>query len=224
MLYPTVQEQKVVELAEELMVKVMGKYDPSHDAFHVKRVRNTAIVLARLQEPVPDLLVVEVAALLHDLFDKKYTKGPINTMEALEPFFLNVLEKSGIDLIKDGRAALIARVMENVSWTTESKLISEGKLEPWHESCIELHCVQDADRLDAIGAIGVMRCAAYSVTVNRPLHVPGEVSGESAIGHFDVKLLKIKYRLKTSAGKRMGEERHQFMLDFLEAIEKETNP
>jgi len=142
------------------------------------------MALARVQEPLLDLLVVEIAAILHDVFDKKYTTAT-NTAEALEPFFHSAKERSGIDLVADGRADLICRVVENVSWTTESKLRTEGKIEEWHRRCVELHCVQDADRLDAIGAIGllnppfylfikrhtettsgVMRCSAFSAVKN----------------------------------------------------------
>jgi uncharacterized protein len=118
-----------------------------------------------------------------------------------------------------------------VSWSTEKKLRAENKLEPWHESCIELHCVQDADRLDAIGAfgefirfhttmaikqswiLGIMRVAAYSAAVNRPLHAPpgdSEVS-ETSVQHFHDKLLHIKDRLKTPQGRDLGAQRHQLV-------------
>jgi uncharacterized protein len=112
---------------------------------------------------------VELAALLHDVVDKKY----VSPAEAADPyafflpFFKSLASGGGIDLISDGRARLIARIVENVSWTTEKKLYEVGLLEDWHQNCVELHCVQDADRLDAIGAFGVMRCAAYSAVTNR---------------------------------------------------------
>jgi uncharacterized protein len=111
------------------------------------------MAIARAQSPLPDLLVIEIAALLHDVFDKKYVSAA-DPMDHLEPFFREASEKSGIDLLADGRAALIVRIIESVSWSTEEKLRREGKIEKWHETCVELHCVQDADRLDAMGAIG----------------------------------------------------------------------
>lgn len=104
----------------------------------------------------PDLLVVDLAALLHDVLDKKY----VPAAEAADPyayflpFFQSLIKDCALDLISDGRAALIVRIVENVSWTTEKKLRESGKLEGWHTTCTELHCVQDADRLDAIGAFG----------------------------------------------------------------------
>ncbi|KAF8525773.1 hypothetical protein BU17DRAFT_74213 [Hysterangium stoloniferum] len=225
MTYPSLEEKKIVVLAEELMEKVMGGYDPSHDALHVYRVRKTAMALARAQPSQPDLLVVELAALFHDVLDKKYNTSGDTTDKFLDPFFRNAASKTGIDLFLDGRAILIMRIIDNVSWTTERKLREDDKITEWHKSCVELHCVQDADRLDAIGAIGVMRCAAFSAAKNRPLHVPegDDRQGSSAIDHFHDKLLKIKERLKTESGMRMGQERHQFMLQFLSAVDREVD-
>ncbi|CEL55938.1 hypothetical protein RSOLAG1IB_01951 [Rhizoctonia solani AG-1 IB] len=221
--YPTTAQKAVIAAAEELMEKAMKKYDPSHDAYHVNRVRRTALALAKSQSPQPDLLVVELAALLHDVLDKKYVT-PEEAADAdayFRPFFESV--RDHVDLLQDGRAKLVVRVIENVSWSTEKKLRAENKLEPWHESCIELHCVQDADRLDAIGAFGIMRVAAYSAAVNRPLHAPpgdSEVS-ETSVQHFHDKLLHIKDRLKTPQGRELGAQRHQLMLQFLDAVDKE---
>lgn len=105
----------------------------------------------------PDLLVVEVAALLHDVLDKKYLSPNLTEAERdphtfFLPFFKSVA--AHVDLVASGQAALIARIVENVSWSTEKKLRETNKWGDWHEKCVELHCVQDADRLDAIGAFG----------------------------------------------------------------------
>lgn len=211
-MYPSSTEQLVLAAAEKLMVATMARYDPSHDMFHgmaasglfasfqaladvyglyssVRRVRKTALSLARsLSHKNPDLLVVDLAALLHDVLDKKY----VSAAEAADPyayflpFFQSLGKDYALDLISDGRAALIVKIVENVSWTTENKLRESGKFGEWHTTCIELHCVQDADRLDAIGAFGgsqifsklgehrpgchitgIMRCAAYSAAVNQ---------------------------------------------------------
>lgn len=105
----------------------------------------------------PDLLVVELAALLHDVLDKKY----VSEAQASDPygyflpFFESMKDQHDVDLISDGRAETIARIVSNVSWSTEKKLREAGLIEDWHRECLELHCVQDADRLDAIGAIGL---------------------------------------------------------------------
>ncbi|KDN49859.1 hypothetical protein RSAG8_01924, partial [Rhizoctonia solani AG-8 WAC10335] len=221
--YPTMAEKAVTAAAEELMEKTMKKYDPSHDAYHVNRVRRTALALAKAQTPQPDLLVVELAALLHDVLDKKYVtpEEAADPDAYFRPFFEGV--KRNVDLLGDGRARLIVRIIENVSWSTEKRLRTEGKLEPWHESCVELHCVQDADRLDAIGAFGIMRAAAYGAAVNRPLHTPPDdpQASVTSVQHFHDKLLHIKDRLKTPQGRELGAQRHQLMLQFLDAVDKE---
>ena len=126
--------------------------------FAVQRVRKTALQLARTYpvSQTPDLLIIEVAALLHDVLDKKYVSAEqaSDPYGYFTPFFTSVAQTGGVDLIADGRARIITRVIENVSWSTEKKLREAGKIESWHRNCVELHCVQDADRLDAIGAFG----------------------------------------------------------------------
>ncbi|KAF9243425.1 hypothetical protein BU15DRAFT_43095 [Melanogaster broomeanus] len=223
--YPSIREKAAIYTAENLMIATMARYDPSHDAFHVERVRRTALSLAHsLPGREPDLLVVELAALLHDVLDKKYV-SPVEAADPYAyflPFFQSLATDHELDLISDGRARLIVRIVENVSWTTEKKLRETGNIDDWHKTCVELHCVQDADRLDAIGAFGIMRCAAYSAAVNRPLHAPPG-RDDTAIQHFYDKLLHIQERLKTEPGKAMGAQRHQFMLLFLQSVRDEYN-
>ena len=181
--YPTIEEAAVVAAAEKLMIETMARYDPSHDAYHgschpaldcqkftppcvrppaVQRVRKTALQLAHAvsstlpDDQKPDLLTIELAALLHDVLDKKYVSAAeaSNPYSFFLPFFQTAKSEHGVDLIADGRAREIAKIVTNVSWSTEKKLIAADMIEPWHRECIELHCVQDADRLDAIGAFG----------------------------------------------------------------------
>lgn len=146
----------------------------------VHRVRKTALTIARSLPVPPDLLVVELgssqllivsgpawssfikqpaphsASLLHDVLDKKY----VTPAEAEDPYtyflplFKSIASTHSLDLIQDGRAKLISKIVSNVSWSNEKKLRKEGLWSDWHEACLELHCVQDADRLDAIGAFG----------------------------------------------------------------------
>ncbi|KAF8215793.1 hypothetical protein K438DRAFT_1704689 [Mycena galopus ATCC 62051] len=220
-------ESAIILEAEQVMTEAMAKYDPSHDAFHVQRVRRTALALANATSPKPDLLVVELAALLHDVLDKKYVSAQqsADPYGFFLPFFTSMASKHGLDLVQDGRARQVAQIVDNVSWTTESKLRKNNLWSEWHENCVELHCVQDADRLDAIGAFGIMRCAAYSAAVNRPLYVPsGDPRvNESAIQHFHDKLVLIRDRLKTAPGKALGEKRHGVLLAFIASVEEEYN-
>ncbi|KAF9041010.1 hypothetical protein BDZ89DRAFT_1009741 [Hymenopellis radicata] len=226
-MYPTADEKAVVDAAEALMVKTMARYDPSHDRYHVQRVRKTALALANALPTMPDLLVVELAALLHDVLDKKY----VSTELAADPyaFFLPYFETwtkgRSVDIIKDGRALQITQIIDNVSWSTEKKRRASGEWGQWHDECIELHCVQDADRLDAIGAFGVMRCAAYTSSTNNPLHTPPKdpLLPVSAVQHFSDKLIHIHAGLKTEPGRVMGQKRHKLILDFMDAISDEAN-
>lgn len=128
----------------------------------VQRVRKTALNLASdlsISSRSPDLLVIELSALLHDVLDKKYVAEPLSS----DPyaFFLPMFEEldskhPSVGLLAENgkRVRLIAEIVTNVSWTTEKKLRQEERWGAWHEGCTELHCVQDADRLDAIGAFG----------------------------------------------------------------------
>ncbi|KAJ6532011.1 hypothetical protein B0H19DRAFT_1189573 [Mycena capillaripes] len=224
-MYPNAQEAAILLEGEKVMQEAMAKYDPSHDAFHVQRVRRTSLALANAISPKPDLFVVELAALLHDVLDKKYVSAEqaADPYGFFLPFFTFMAAKHGLDLVQDGRARQIAQIIDNVSWTTETKLRNNNQWSDWHQTCVELHCVQDADRLDAIGAFGILRCAAYSAAVNRPLYIP---SGdprvqESAIQHFHDKLVLIRDRLKTTPGKILGEKRHSVLTAFIASVEEE---
>ncbi|KAK7032269.1 hypothetical protein VNI00_013228 [Paramarasmius palmivorus] len=223
-MYPTADEKVYIEVAEKLMAETMAKYDPSHDAYHVKRVRKTALAIANSLPVKPDLLVVEL--------DKKYVtpEQAADPLGFFLPLFREAAQRSSIDLVADGRARLITQVIENVSWTTEKKLRANGLWGKWHDECLELHCVQDADRLDAIGAFGVLRCAAYNASKNKlsdllPLHTPTDDPAleVSAIQHFHDKLVHIKDRLKTAPGKELGQKRHKLIVDFVAAIDDEYN-
>ncbi|KAF9068997.1 hypothetical protein BDP27DRAFT_1326263 [Rhodocollybia butyracea] len=224
-MYPSVGERVYLDLAEQLMIKTMARYDCSHDEYHVRRVRKTALNIAKALPSQVDLLTVELAAFLHDILDKKY----VTPEEAADPysFFLPLFQdaatKSDVDIVKDGRARQIALIVDNVSWSTEKKLRASGEWGKWHNESLELHCVQDADRLDAIGAFGILRCAAYSASQNQPLHTPHDdvAASSSAVQHFSDKLIHIRGRLKTEPGKQLAAKRHQLLLDFMQSLEEE---
>lgn len=152
----------MIAYAESLVKEHMAKYDPSHDWWHVNRVRNTALKLSRSQEGSVDPVVLELLALFHDLHDAKYAAAGGPTLEqTLQPFF------SHPDVsVSAPQQTMILKLIPLISWSTEKKLRADGQWDAherelreqggWNELC----CAQDADRLDAVGAFGVSRLRA----------------------------------------------------------------
>ncbi|KAJ2107143.1 hypothetical protein GGI16_001651 [Coemansia sp. S142-1] len=231
---------KIVQSTEGFVREYMSKYDCSHDWQHVQRVVRQALALAKseAQHRPLDMLVVHIAALLHDVDDAKYRqKG--------EPAFSSkkFLQDAGLDC---ECAELVCRVVDAVSFRKEllaNEQDKNGTSDPderqWRQGCPELACVQDADRLDAIGAFGVLRCAAFSGARNRTLHDPcdsviqdityeqyvaqsGGTSG-TAVAHFHEKLLKLASMMKTERGRQEAQRRHDYLIGFLQQIDDEFN-
>lgn len=171
-----------------------------HDFFHVERVVRLALRFAK--EEKADLFLVELAAWLHDLGDYKLHGGVDRSKELISGF----LEGEGVSSLVQ------LKVVEIVSQVSFSK----GK----KASSLEAKIVQDADRLDAIGAIGLSRVFAYGGKMNREIWNP-EKPTETSIQHFYDKLLKVKSKLNTSSAKKIAEERHLFLEVFLNRFYKE---
>ncbi|KAJ2401186.1 hypothetical protein GGI23_001561 [Coemansia sp. RSA 2559] len=168
----------VIRKAETFVKDFMGKYDCSHDWHHVQRVVRQALALAKAESqtrPV-DMFVVHLAALLHDVDDAKYVQGSEDQLNSR-----GFLTHAGVD---SDRAELVCKIIDSVSFRKELLQAEQAKQglgsveeRQWRQECVELACVQDADRLDAMGAFGVLRCAAFSGARNRPLHNPRDNSG-----------------------------------------------
>jgi uncharacterized protein len=176
------------KIASELMK------DPTHDFEHAKRVCSISIRLAREEKADED--VVKAAALLHDVgysLDEKEHES--KSME---------VARSLLDMTDFPKGK-----KENVLECIKQHRFSKGE----KAMSLEAKILQDADRLDAIGAVGIARCFLWSGEHRKVL--------KEAIGHFNEKLLKLKDRMNTEGGKRMAEERHRFMLDFLKELECE---
>ncbi|KAJ2470008.1 hypothetical protein GGI02_003223 [Coemansia sp. RSA 2322] len=230
--------ENIVQRTEEFVRAYMSKYDCSHDWQHVQRVVRQALVLSRAESqhrPV-DALVVHLAALLHDVDDAKYRQ------EGQAAFSSSAfLQEAGLD---SQRAQLVCRVVDAVSFRKELLAKEQDRMgtgdpeeRQWRQSCAELACVQDADRLDAIGAFGILRCAAFSGARNRTLHAPGDSIVEditydqyvrqsdgttgTAIAHFHEKLLKLASMMKTECGRLEALQRHDYMSGFLRQIDDE---
>ncbi|ORY77249.1 hypothetical protein BCR35DRAFT_292314 [Leucosporidium creatinivorum] len=205
-----------------------SNYDPSHDYHHITRVVSFSLLLSRsLPSPV-DSLVIHLSALAHDLIDKKYLP-PGSTLTAAE--HLAPHWKGFEEIISAEQRALVERIVDNVSYSKEVKRIKNGEETEWHRSCRELHCVQDADKLDAIGAFGILRCAAYSGATLVPLHTPPSTNTSptptsapaksSAIDHFHEKLFNLEGMMKTEKGREMARKRTERMSEFVEWVGEE---
>ena len=189
--------------AQEYIKDIFLKEGTGHDYYHIERVViNTRKIL---QTEHADSFLVELAAWLHDLGDHKLHNG-VDKSEELISIFLKSLaiEQSIID-----------RVVEIVSQVSFSK----GN----KPSSIEAEIVQDADRLDAIGAIGIARCFAYGGSKNRILYSPDEKEKEnSSIHHFYDKLFKLKDLMNTESAKLIAAKRHSFMEEYIAEFYKEV--
>jgi uncharacterized protein len=187
-----------------------------HDWWHADRVRATAVRIATAEGA--DSFVVELAALLHDVDDYKFSGDE----EAGPRFAYSCLTAVGVSLDIADHVAEIIRGMSFKGAKVELPELSlEGK------------CVQDADRLDAMGAIGIARTFAYGGFVRRPIHDPDIPpvmhasvdayvnSKGTTVNHFHEKLLLLRERMNTDFGRKLADERHQFMVDFLERFHAE---
>ncbi|NTE05362.1 HD domain-containing protein [Agrobacterium tumefaciens] len=185
--------------------------EAGHDWFHIERVFKTALNIN--QEEKGNDLVVALAALLHDIADPKFNNGDETLGPNLAQSFLQsiAVEEEAINHVK-----MIIQHMSFKNSFDENSFTSK-----------EMQIVQDADRLDAIGAIGIARAFTYGGFKNRVLYDPAikpeeHLSKESyknttapTINHFYEKLLLLKDMMNTAAGKKIAAKRHQFMLDYL---------
>ena len=191
--------------------KALFENDSSgHDYFHTLRVCKTALTLAEAEHADP--LVTGLAAALHDADDRKLSPETTKTKANARAF----LRENGVDPQTEER---ILTAIGEVSYRGTDSVTP---------STIEGKCVQDADRLDAIGAVGIARAFAYGGAHHRPMHdpaVPPEKNMDATryyaheattVNHFYEKLLKLKELMNTAAARRMAEERDRYMRAFLE--------
>jgi uncharacterized protein len=216
---------------EEFVKTYMKNYDCSHDWLHVQRVRKTAHDLA-IRESANrhvDFDLMDLAALLHDIGDVKYSQG-----RSAREIITELLSHHGF---QKGVIEKTCFIVENVSFRKELEHMEKGLLESIYKDQVELCCVQDADRLDAIGAIGVARCLAFSGSRNTPIYDPEvlpipalSASGYNAqtatrkgtaLNHFYEKLLLLEPMMKTDGAKEMAKERSKFIQLFAETLKAE---
>jgi len=186
--------------------------EAGHDWFHIERVHKMALTINHVEKG--NELIVSLAALLHDIADAKFNGGDeeIGPFKAGEFLKFIALPEAVILHVQD--------IIRNLSYKSSLGTIT------FHSA--ELDIVQDADRLDAIGAIGIARAFTYGGYKNRVLYDPEiapvlEMSKEQykntqapTINHFYEKLLRLKDLMKTQTGRDIAQKRHEFMLTYLE--------
>jgi uncharacterized protein len=211
------EQNPIITTTLEFVKKTLHGAEGGHDWWHIYRVWNNAKQLAKTEGG--NLLVIELAALLHDIADSKFHGGDETLGPKIAREFL-----TDLGLIH-GDIEHIVSIIKNLSFKGGHAL----KI----EKTIEFKIVQDADRMDAIGAIGIARTFNYGGFKNREMYNPGiapnlnmtkeEYKNSTAptLNHFYEKLLLLKELMNTKTGRAMAEERHRFMETYLDRFYKE---
>lgn len=205
-------EEEIINKAIVFVKKTLENAEGGHDWFHIERVYKNSLLIAQT-EPV-DLFIVSLGALLHDIADSKFHNGDETVGPKVAREFLF---KMNVDSVVIEH---VIAIIENISF--KSSLGDEKKYQSK-----ELDVIQDADRLDAIGAIGIARTFNYGGFKNRAIYNPEippnlymtkaeyKASTAPTINHFYEKLLLLKDKMNTATGKQLAEQRHEFMKLYL---------
>jgi len=205
-------KSEVVEKTREYIKKLMSGEGTGHDWFHIERVVKNAKLIAKKEGG--DLFIIELAALLHDIADWKFNDGDTTIGAKKTKEWLEALK------VDDDEVQKITEIVEHISY--------KGGTNTHKMGTIEGKIVQDADRLDAVGAMGIARVFAYGGSTGRDIHNPNVKSKllksfeaykkrkQTSINHFYEKLLLLKDKMNTKEGKKLAQKRHDFMEMYLE--------
>lgn len=216
-LYSLMTSEKIINKTIQFVKETLVDAEGGHDWFHIQRVYNNALLISKNEKV--DIFVVSLGALLHDIADSKFHHGneAVGPMKAKQ-FLLSL--KVDLEIIDH-----VVAIIKNISF--------KGGNEAQTFKSIELNVVQDADRLDAIGAIGIARCFNYGGFKNRALYNPDikpnigmtkaeyKASNAPSINHFYEKLLLLKDRMNTKTASEIAYKRHAFMELYLEQFYNE---
>ncbi len=209
----------LIERTKAFVKKQLANAEGGHDWFHIERVYNNSLLIAKT-EPV-NLLIIQLGALLHDIADSKFHNGDETIGPKIAQKFL-ASENVDIAIIEH-----VIQIIKNISF-------KGGNFNAAFTSA-ELNVVQDADRIDAIGAIGIARTFNYGGFKNRALYDPNippnlnmtkeeyKKSTAPTINHFYEKLLLLKDKMNTETGKKLAQKRHEYMEQFIEQFYSEWN-
>ncbi|HPG33743.1 MAG: HD domain-containing protein [Lentimicrobiaceae bacterium] len=207
----------IIQQTSDFVQQTLHGAEGGHDWWHIYRVWKTARQIAASENV--DTLTVELGALLHDIADSKFHNGDETIGPRMAGNFLTSIGIPAETIIH------VQKMIENISF--------KGGKEQQHFKSAELDVVQDADRLDALGAIGIARTFNYGGHKNREIYNPEikpdmNMSKEAyknstapSINHFYEKLLLLKDLMNTETGKKMAQQRHDFMILYLDTFYKE---
>ncbi len=210
------EQSDIIQKTTEYIKQEFGNDSSGHDWWHIYRVCKNALSICEHEKA--DAFIVELAALLHDLDDWKFNKSDDETPQRAKAW----LEQCGVE------SHVIEQICGIIMHVSYKGAQVENKM-----NSLEGFIVQDADRLDAIGAIGIGRAFAYGGYKNRQMYDPDSPpnlhnsfeqykhSKSATINHFYEKLLLLKNRMNTVTAKKIAEERHEVMLRFLDQFMRE---
>lgn len=208
----TISEEQLITSTIEFVKTKLKNAEGGHDWFHVERVYKNTLLIAKHENV--NITVVTLAALLHDIADSKFHNGDETIGSKTASTFL-LSKNVDSEIIEH-----VTQIIDNMSFKNSFDLNTNF-------NSLEMEVVQDADRLDAIGAIGIARCFNYGGFKDRALYNPevkpnlnmtkAEYKNSNAptINHFYEKLLLLKDQMNTKTGKRIALERHNYMKGFL---------
>ncbi len=210
-------KQTILKNTENFVKQKLAKEGTGHDFWHIERVRNNAFQINKFGKA--DFFIIELAVLLHDVGDRKVIKKEEDDYTIAE----NFLKTQKIPKEITDRVIFIIKNM-SFSKSLNKKKAGVSK---------EFYIVQDADRLDAIGAIGIARAFAYGGSKDRPLYDPTKKAQKinttknyrkmqsSTLHHFEEKLFLLKNLMNTKTAKKIAEKRDSFMRKYVDQFLKE---
>ncbi|UZH56794.1 HD domain-containing protein [Salinimicrobium tongyeongense] len=211
------EKDQIIARTVDFVKEKLKNAEGGHDWFHIERVFKNARIIAASEEV--DGFIVALGALLHDIADSKFHNGDETIGPKIARQFLQEQQ------VPEDAILHVENIIKWISF--------KGGNEAQEFSSPELDVVQDADRLDALGAIGIARTFNYGGHKGRPIFDPDikpnlnmtkeeyKASSAPTINHFYEKLLLLKDRMNTNTGKKLAQERHDFMVGFLEQFYKE---
>ena len=214
-------KEKIIDKTKEFVRSKLEGEGSGHDWWHIYRVYNIAVSIAKTEKQEVDIFVVRLGALLHDIADWKFNNGDTDIGVKISRDFLESLN------VDTETINHVADIVKNISFKGVGEIASMKTLEGM--------IVQDGDRLDAIGAIGIARTFAYGGHDSREMYNPDinpenhetfeqyKNSKGTTINHFYEKLLLLKDLMNTEAGRKYAKKRHKFMEEYLKEFYEEWN-